>query len=32
MKRIFKFIWEVLHDIGQARARQRLHSRSWDYS
>lgn len=31
MKRWFTVIWEVLHEIGQARARQRLNSRGWDY-
>ncbi len=31
MKRIFSFIYEVLHEIGRARAAQRLNHRSWDY-
>jgi hypothetical protein len=31
MKRWLTFVWEVLHEIGQARARQRLNYRSWDY-
>lgn len=31
MKRALAFVWDVLYEIGQARARQRLTSRSWDY-
>lgn len=31
MKRTLDFIWEVLQEIGQARARQQLARRSWDY-
>lgn len=31
MKRWLTFVWEVLQDIGQARARQRLNYRNWDY-
>jgi hypothetical protein len=31
MKQTLDFIWSVLQEIGQARARQRLSSRSWDY-
>jgi hypothetical protein len=31
MKRTLDFIWEVLREIGQARARQRLGRQSWDY-
>jgi hypothetical protein len=31
MKRWFTVVWEVLYEIGQARARQRLTYRSWDY-
>jgi hypothetical protein len=31
MKRTLDFIWEVLYEIGQARARQRLGRHGWDY-
>ena len=31
MKRVFDFIWEVLQEIGQARAQQRLGRQGWDY-
>jgi hypothetical protein len=31
MKRTLDFIWEVLQEIGEARARQRLGHNSWDY-
>jgi hypothetical protein len=31
MKRFFTIVYEVLQEIGQARARQRLNYRSWDY-
>jgi hypothetical protein len=31
MKRVLDFIWEVLQEIGQARAQQRLGRQGWDY-
>jgi len=31
MKRWFAFIWEVLHEIGQSRARSHLRRGGWDY-
>jgi hypothetical protein len=31
MKRTLDFIWDVLREIGEARARQRLDHGSWDY-
>jgi hypothetical protein len=31
MKRVLDFIWEVLQEIGQARARQRFGRQGWDY-
>jgi hypothetical protein len=31
MKRALDFIWDVLQEIGQARARQRLMHSNWDY-
>lgn len=31
MKRAFIFVYEVLQEIGRARAAQRINSRSWDY-
>lgn len=32
MKKFFNFIWEVLEDMGQARARHHMkHQGRWDY-
>jgi hypothetical protein len=31
MKRVLDFIWEVLQEIGEARARQRLGHSGWYY-
>jgi hypothetical protein len=31
MKRTLDFIWDVLREIGEARARQRLGHSGWDY-
>jgi hypothetical protein len=31
MKRALDFIWDVLQEIGEARARQRLSHGSWDH-
>jgi hypothetical protein len=31
MKRALDFIWDVLCEIGEARARQRLGHSGWDY-
>ena len=31
MKRALDFIWSVLREIGEARARSRLTHGSWDY-
>jgi hypothetical protein len=31
MKRIFTFVWEVLEEIGRARAAQRLGRQGWYY-
>lgn len=31
MKRAFIFVYEVLQEIGRARAAQRINNRCWDY-
>lgn len=31
MKRTLNFIWDVLREIGEARARSRMSHGSWDY-